>query len=351
MVLIIGPVSAPITGQTIATIRFVEYLKGEGIETIVFDTSVSDGKLISKLKNQLQALITAFRHKGSTYISANSDKGFFLSLIAGLFVLLKGRRLVIHYHTYKHFRKRNALLNIFAKITPNRVLHVLLCDRMERDCNLLYGLDVNTIVLNNTYLIEDIYHIRSMSKCVPLKKSIIYGHLSNLCEEKGTGLYLNAAMRDSASRNGNRYFLAGPYLDDDYQKSAESKYVDDNSNIKYLGPLYGEDKFRFYQSIDVLVFPTMYANEAQPLILFEAMSQGVLCIATGKSCIIDDLRGVGIVIPEEYLNDESVLSAMKEAKSKIDKESVMVSQRCRERFESMLESSKHSMSLIGDYLR
>ena len=36
--------------------------------------------------------------------------------------------------------------------------------------------------------------------------------------------------------------------------------------LDYRGPVYDADKLRFYQDIDLFVFATTYANEAQPTV-------------------------------------------------------------------------------------
>lgn len=57
------------------------------------------------------------------------------------------------------------------------------------------------------------------------------------------------------------------------------------------GAKYGMEKDAFFDKADVFVFPTYYHNECFPLVLLEAMQQGLPCISTtegGISDIIDD---------------------------------------------------------------
>jgi glycosyltransferase involved in cell wall biosynthesis len=56
-------------------------------------------------------------------------------------------------------------------------------------------------------------------------------------------------------------------------------------NVEYIGPKYGTDKDDFYEEIDILVFPTRYINEAEPLVILEAMCRGIPIIAYGRGCI------------------------------------------------------------------
>lgn len=59
----------------------------------------------------------------------------------------------------------------------------------------------------------------------------------------------------------------------------------------YHGKKYNEDKEEYFKHSDIFVFPTFYPNECFPLVLLEAMQQGLPCISTnegGISGIIDD---------------------------------------------------------------
>lgn len=58
-----------------------------------------------------------------------------------------------------------------------------------------------------------------------------------------------------------------------------------------LSKKYGEEKNEEYAKSDIFVLPTFYPNECLPLVLLEAMQQGLPCISTnegGIASIIDD---------------------------------------------------------------
>lgn len=69
--------------------------------------------------------------------------------------------------------------------------------------------------------------------------------------------------------------------------------------VTYHGKKYGEEKLPFFQQADIFVFPTFYRNECFPLVLLEAMEQGLPCISTfegGIANIIDDGK-TGFLVP------------------------------------------------------
>lgn len=55
----------------------------------------------------------------------------------------------------------------------------------------------------------------------------------------------------------------------------------------YHGKRYGAEKEAYFSQADVFVFPTYYHNECFPLVLLEAMQQGIACIASNEGGIAD----------------------------------------------------------------
>jgi len=53
--------------------------------------------------------------------------------------------------------------------------------------------------------------------------------------------------------------------------------------------------------VDVLLFPTDYANEAEPLVIHEAIRSGAHVIACERGAIPDILsNGAGLVVPRRF---------------------------------------------------
>ena len=74
------------------------------------------------------------------------------------------------------------------------------------------------------------------------------------------------------------------------------------SDVEYVGPVYGGQKEQFYRQLDVFLFPTNYANEAEPLVIYEAMRQGVHVIACDRGSIAEMLRnGAGLAFTREHI--------------------------------------------------
>jgi glycosyltransferase involved in cell wall biosynthesis len=68
--------------------------------------------------------------------------------------------------------------------------------------------------------------------------------------------------------------------------------------VEYIGPQYGDGKKLFFDSIDVLIFPSY--NEAEPLIIHEAMQRALPVITYGRGCIPEIVVSeCGRVIPPD----------------------------------------------------
>lgn len=101
--------------------------------------------------------------------------------------------------------------------------------------------------------------------------------LSNLIESKGVLILLDACkiLKD----RGYAFvcdFVGGETKEIDksrFELEVKSRGLDEIVN--YLGPKYGEEKNKKFAESEIFVFPTKYSNECFPLVLLEAMQQGL----------------------------------------------------------------------------
>lgn len=109
------------------------------------------------------------------------------------------------------------------------------------------------------------------------------------------------------------------------------------SFIFYLGKRYGEEKTRFLQDADIFVFPTYYPNECFPLVLLEAMQQGLPCISTNEGGIPDiiDEGKTGFIVEK------------KNAEQLADKISYLINhpERCKEMAENGYKKYRSQFAL------
>jgi glycosyltransferase involved in cell wall biosynthesis len=115
------------------------------------------------------------------------------------------------------------------------------------------------------------------------------GLLGNLCAAKGVFDFLDTVELLVSRGVPVRARLAGPFDGEATRSQVLARAA--KLPVEYVGPRYGEDKARFYEGIDALLFPTRYVNEAEPLTILEALMHGVPVISFARGCISELLEG------------------------------------------------------------
>ena len=136
-----------------------------------------------------------------------------------------------------------------------------------------------------------------VSKNPPIKQShdgfnILF--LSNMMKEKGVWDLIEACRILKEKGKIFHCHFIGKWSDiteDEFNIQVQKYNL--KENITAHGAIYGSNKIDFFQLTDVFVFPTYYANECFPLVLLEAMEQGIPCISTNEG-------GIAKIIKENH---------------------------------------------------
>ena len=80
--------------------------------------------------------------------------------------------------------------------------------------------------------------------------------------------------------------------------------------MNYWGRRYGSEKDVFWKDADIFVFPTYYHNECFPLVILEAMEQGLSVISTNEGGIPDIIGNGNSGYTVEKNNPSSLASAI-----------------------------------------
>jgi len=118
------------------------------------------------------------------------------------------------------------------------------------------------------------------------------GFLGNISDDKGIRTFIDVCEQLQQRDASFRALIAGPCDTPDI-KDYVNEAVRRIAGLEYLGPLYGADKSEFFDTIDLLLFPSEYRNEAEPLVIYEANSRAVPVLATSLGCIPEALRAGG----------------------------------------------------------
>ena len=213
----------------------------------------------------------------SLYVGASGGLG---QLYEAAFVLCArcfSVPVIIHHHSFVYIDRPSWHVGFFTWIAGDRALHVALCPEMANGLSKTYRSAVSVLTLSNAIFVQ------TPSVEVPEKRALrTIGFLGNISEEKGIYEFIEIAKHLSV--NSVQIVIAGPFQDSNIKTEVLAE-IDSLSTVMYLGPKYGRDKEDFLCQIDVLVFPSKYEHEAEPLTVLEALAHGVPIIATERGCI------------------------------------------------------------------
>jgi glycosyltransferase involved in cell wall biosynthesis len=181
-------------------------------------------------------------------------------------------------------------------LTRRNATHVFLCSCMERDFLARYGGQIRSKRLANAAFVD------VPSGDAPLRAPeghLMVGLLSNLSDEKGLYRFLKLAEEAVGSGLPATFILAGPTTNERDASAIARTANRLKDHFQYRGALYGDARSAFYRDVDIFAFPTGYDNEAQPLVLYEAMAHGAAVVSVDRGCIAEQVGDAGWVVPKE----------------------------------------------------
>ncbi|WP_165637274.1 glycosyltransferase family 4 protein [Bradyrhizobium shewense] len=255
-----------------------------------------------------------------TYIGFSGGSRQLVDLLAIFIARVRNRQIMIHHHSFAYINERKVLTAIITKIAGQAAIHVVLCSCMAQKLRTLYSDARQVICLSNLALMEATgsvnLHARGLER-TGLLRSV--GYLSNITVEKGFLTFIEVVEKLHKSCPNIRAIIAGPFSDNESREAFELA-LNRGVPLEYRGPVYGEAKEEFFSAIDILLFPTRYVNEAEPIVILESVTQGVPVVASARGCISEMLpNGAGRVVSEDaWLGIHKWLFELATAPSKMD---------------------------------
>jgi glycosyltransferase involved in cell wall biosynthesis len=239
------------------------------------------------------AVLSATRTVSAMYIGVSGgfgqvyDIGFLAIARAG------GLRRFCHHHSFAYLRSPSLITRMLVWVGGRETTHVLLCPDMKFALASTYPNVVRTIVVSNAAFMQE----SELPAIEPRERVRVAGFLGNISREKGVFEFIDTIRRLVAEGVAVEGVIAGPFENAAVEREVMNRLVR-LDRVRYVGPKYGTEKTTFYREIDVLVFPSRYANEAEPLTVLEAMQQCAPVIAWERGCIADMIKyGGGFMVP------------------------------------------------------
>lgn len=252
--------------------------------------------------------LASWRARGvrTLYMPCDGGAGLIFNLLLAACARLLGLRLWTHHHSFAYLNCRSLLMSWLIKIAPANTVHLVLCEQMTERLLEHYRPTWKkaghcTVRLPNAFMIEP----------APLGQkagtALVIGHLSNLTEEKGAIRFLRLFKTLRQAGVPVLGQLAGPTKDRIVASAIEETLAEFPNSFSWLGAIYGSEKDTFYDSLDVFIFPSAYVNEAQPLVLLEALSRGAAILTTDLGCMkCDHADSPGRVFEEEAFDSAAL---------------------------------------------
>ena len=302
-VCVIGSFPPAASGQASANAWFMRMAEQAGANVSTIDLSPRPGpatlrRRVSRIPKVLLGIPTLVsllvrRLADSVYLGVAGGYGQVYDVIFAGMIRLAGVHLFLHHDSYAYLQKRRPLTATLVRIAGLSATHIVLCDDMKERLIELYGTALQVVVISGATNIElptNRPRARTQLKTI--------GLISHLTRSKGVLEFLDVAERLCKARPDVRALLAGAITEPTLAPMIEER-LRGAPWLTYLGPIPGETKSRFYEDIDVFVFPTRYANEADPAVINEALAHGVAVVARARGCISSVVAGGGGAVIRE----------------------------------------------------
>jgi glycosyltransferase involved in cell wall biosynthesis len=345
MVCMVGPFPPPVHGLSSVNLSVSGMLKAKDIKVVRMD--LSPGSLerspIYHIQRVLSALvcfakilnITLLKHGVVSYISLSGGAGQLYDLCFVLIVRVLRGRLLIHHHSFAYLDSKSAVTGMLVRAAGPDTLHIVLYRSMEERLRELYGGNLHVKVVSNLIFSPQVLQ---SEKKKTIQTSLRLGFIGNVSFPKGIVEFIEVVNGLSSSGLSVEARIAGPFENKAVKEFTEDK-IRKNGSIRYFGPVYEVEKRKFFEDLDVLLFPSKYKNEAAPLVILEALSYGIPVISTKRGCIAEILAGTGSLV---FTEDRFVEGSIETIKGWVSKpEDYMArSLEAISRIETMRESIK-----------
>lgn len=340
MILLIGSLPPPITGQSIS-FSYLTTLTNQG-RFRIYNTNKSSFNFFNYLDSLLFLPIYILFNKIDSiyFLGSRSKFGFLRQLPLLTIAALKRIKLINHLHgaDFKEFYKKAGFLKSIIKWAYKKVdTSIVLLEEMKDQFQAFPKMKIE--VVSNAISKE----FESLAITFPKEKRILF--LSNIMASKGIIEFLTASKQLLKDDNLIRIDIAGDFISDNYmsKNQIKKKFLDLFEDLKYSfperifyhGPVSGTKKVDLLKFSSIFILPTYYPTEAYPISIIEAMATGNAIIITKHNYlekIVSEKEGRTIKIKDS----SEIVNTIKNLFS--NQQKLQIIQR-----NNLLQSKKHNL--------
>lgn len=344
-----GKLPPPLTGMTIANkqilsflseqteVHIVNYSQGalrpSGVSAIFYN--IRQLGLAIKKNRELRRLIRQKGKKRLYFVGSPSFFGNLLDIYRTRSVVGSDCEVFMHLHTGNWIDNLHSF-RLFGggKTMLKRVHHILaLSEGLKDQFKGVFPEDRIQVVPNTiaSEMLCSSDEVEAKMQRTNKRKTVLY--LSNFIPSKGYALLIEALEQMEARQPDTNFFLRmiGAFPSEKAKEEVQKRVAQSSiqAKIDLIGPLRDRSRVReIFMDADIFCLPTYYPQEAQPLVLLEAMNAACAIVASRHASIpefIDHERNGLLVekknteelshaLEELIMNDDSMISLARAAR-------------------------------------
>jgi len=244
------------------------------------------------------------------YLNINGGFGQVFDALVVFVARILGKSIILQHNSYAYINRRSWLPQLLFFIAGKNARHVVNCEDMKKTLISQYKYVENVYFVSNVSILamaDPEYFGTSFNDNCKLvagvdKNILTLGFMGYFNKEKGLDTFSSVINKaDDYAKGFVKGAAVGPVHDEVLVEELKQKH---NYLIEFRSPVFGEKRDAFFNEIDVLLFPSRYLNEAEPLTIHHALNAGVPVISTDIGCIkgiISQLPGCYCFSQDNYI--------------------------------------------------
>lgn len=311
-ILVLSQVPPPVHGSTIVTAFLLDTLRIAGYETDLVDRRFSTSvrqvgrfrlrKLVAAPHLFIRFALRLVLRRPQVCIFFITNRKFSALVDWALIETLRAFRVpfVLYVHTtgYEHLRTSSRFWAFVLGRQFNRASRVVVLGRtLTDDVRRIAPSGRVSVIENATLIPASVGRGDSPRPRPDGPRSVLF--FSNLIAEKGALTFAEVGRELVGDGYQAEFVLRGAAGDSETLRLVQEVSDQVGSSLRYEGPVDAENKWQLLEGSDLLVFPSTYPFEAQPMTIIEAMAAGCAVVAFDVGGVSDlVVNGVnGVLVP------------------------------------------------------